>query len=352
MRPIISVIMSVYNTPIKYLIESIESILNQSFTDFEFLIVNDASTDENIQRLLEAYNDPRMRIIHNKINRGLTFNLNALLKLAKGQYIARMDADDISMPYRLQKQYSYMEKYKHIQILGSFAQADIGIHMFGGNMDYSMRKVKMLFYNAGICHPSAMFRKSFLDKHLIEYDTSIMKAQDYSLWVTCLEWTNLVVFPEVLLYYREYDGQISKLMREGVGGQKEYSRIIREKQLNSLGVTLSMDSIEDFMKLGEGNYNLTIKSFKEIYYKIILANKDKKLYNQLKLKNELKLYWMKILIAHKGKGMLKEVKLTLSLASPCFMFDLFYRLMLRTKLFNRFIVAFRTQFPEFGEDIS
>lgn len=352
MRPIISVIMSVYNTPIQYLIDSIESILNQTFTDFEFLIVDDASTDESIHRLLETYNDPRMYIIHNEINRGLTYNLNVLFKLAKGQYIARMDADDISMPDRLEKQYSYMEKYKQVQILGSFVQANRGIHMFGGNMDYAMRKAKMLFYNAGICHPSAMIRKSFLDNHRIEYNTSIRKAQDYSLWISCLEWTNLVVFPEALLYYREHDGQISKLMREGVGGQKEFSRVIREKQLNSLGVSFTQENLENFMKLGEGDYNFSIKSFIEIYNRILIVNKNRKLYNQFKLKNELKIYWLKMLIAHKGIGMLKELKLNLSIISPWFICDLFYRLMLRTKFFNRFIVAFRMRFPEFEENIS
>jgi len=116
-RPKISVIMSVYNGE-KYLREAIESILNQTFRDFEFIIINDGSTDKTSE-ILSSYNDPRIVIINNKRNIGLTKSLNKGLKMVKGEYIARQDADDVSLPERLERMVNFLDMNRDVGLLGS-----------------------------------------------------------------------------------------------------------------------------------------------------------------------------------------------------------------------------------------
>ena len=120
MNPLVTVLMSVYNGE-KYLERAIKSILNQTFKDFEFLIINDGSTDNSV-KIIQSFNDLRLRLIHNESNIGLIKTLNKGLKLSNGKYIARMDCDDISLPKRLSIQASFMEKYPEIGVCGSWVK--------------------------------------------------------------------------------------------------------------------------------------------------------------------------------------------------------------------------------------
>ena len=119
----ITVLMSVYNTKEDYLREAIESILNQTLREFEFIIINDASNEQTIN-ILDQYNDDRIIRIDNEVNHGLTASLNKGLSVAKGEYIARMDADDISYPNRLELQYQYMQKHPNVAILGGWTKSN------------------------------------------------------------------------------------------------------------------------------------------------------------------------------------------------------------------------------------
>lgn len=115
----ISVIMPVYNTPKDILNEAVKSILNQSFADFEFIIIDDCSDKAECKDYLESLYDERIRIIRNPQNLGITKSLNIGLRAASGKYIARMDSDDISLPRRLEKQYSFMEEHTDTLICGT-----------------------------------------------------------------------------------------------------------------------------------------------------------------------------------------------------------------------------------------
>jgi glycosyltransferase involved in cell wall biosynthesis len=116
-NPKLSVIMSVHNGE-KYLREAIESILNQTFTDFKFIIINDGSTDNSLA-IIRSYDDKRIRILNNGTNIGLTKSLNKALKQAKGKYIARQDADDVSLPDRFEAQLKYFVQYPEVALLGT-----------------------------------------------------------------------------------------------------------------------------------------------------------------------------------------------------------------------------------------
>lgn len=201
--PKISVLMSVYNGE-KYLCEAIESILNQTFKDFEFLIINDGSTDKT-GKILESYEDSRIRIINNKENIGLTKSLNKGLKLAKGKYIARMDADDISLPKRFEKQVKFMDKNSEIAVCGTW------LKLIGNNIgdiwkvpsDSETLRSLMLFYPA-LYHPTTFIRKALLEKYNLRYDESFICSQDYDLWARMAEKLKISNLKEVLLFHRAH----------------------------------------------------------------------------------------------------------------------------------------------------
>ena len=116
--PKISVIMSIYNTRREYIIRAVDSILKQTFDDFEFIIVNDGSEDF-VRETIQTFSDKRIKYLENGKNIGLVRSLNRALELSSGEYIARMDSDDISLPQRFERQVEYMDKNPHVGVLGT-----------------------------------------------------------------------------------------------------------------------------------------------------------------------------------------------------------------------------------------
>jgi len=196
----ITVLMSVYNAE-KFLREAIDSILNQSFKDFEFLIINDGSTDKTA-RILQGYHDPRMNIINNKVNIGLTRSLNKGLRIAEGEYIARQDADDVSVSKRLDKQYNYLEKHRQIFLVGSGAynMNEKGkIETIWNPLTSSELIKKTLYINNCIYHPTIMFR----NEENIFYREKFIYTQDYDLYLNLLsKGKKLDNINESLIWYR------------------------------------------------------------------------------------------------------------------------------------------------------
>ena len=278
----ISVIMSVYNTNEKFLREAVESILGQSFTDFEFIIVNDGSNQETVD-VLDSYNDDRIVRINNVKNLGLTQSLNKGLRIAKGKYIARMDADDISYKQRLEKQYNYMEKHKDIDILGAWTTDGKRIQRYDGKISSECRKVRMLFGNAGIAHPTAFIRNSFLKQNGLKYDERIRKAQDYKLWVDCLACGGTIaVYPKTLLLYRIHDSQISNY---ATGEQSRYMQEIRTNLLRQLYSDITEEELQQFVSIDEAL--LPRKQFRFLCEKIENENARKNIYDAKCLHFEL-----------------------------------------------------------------
>lgn len=185
--PKVTVLMSVYNGEI-YLHDAIDSILNQTFTDFEFLIINDCSTDRTAE-ILQSYNDPRIKIINNEKNIGLTKSLNKGLKIARGEYIARQDADDVSAPDRLKKEIDFLRAHRDYAVVGTF------VKVLNEDSEVILLPVSLIedapirdFFKRSNCltHGSTMLRKKcLLDVGF--YDESIARAQDYDLWLRLSE---------------------------------------------------------------------------------------------------------------------------------------------------------------------
>jgi glycosyltransferase involved in cell wall biosynthesis len=193
--------MSVHNGA-RYLQQAIDSILAQTFTDFEFIIVDDGSTDET-STILDGYSDSRIVRLHNSVNRGLTKSLNRGLKVAKGQYIARQDADDTSLPPRLARQVEFLDVHPQIDLVGT---AYVRVYDNGKNqlakMPLEHREIRdQLFYQHSFCHGSVMVRRIALEA-VDGYDESFIVAQDHDLWLRLTEWGTLANLPDPLYYLR------------------------------------------------------------------------------------------------------------------------------------------------------
>lgn len=218
MGELISVLMCVYNTPLKYLVEAIDSIIEQSYGGMEFIIVDDASNDREVVDYLDMieHSDDRIKLLRNDTNRGLTKSLNLGLEICEGKYIARMDSDDISMPKRFEKQVLYMERHPEVSLVGSDVvcfenDSKIVFPLVSNvNVDSETYKVRSLMQHSGPPHPTFMFRKSFLDDHGIKYRENILKAQDYGIMADILKNGGIISrINEPLVRYRVHDGQIT-----------------------------------------------------------------------------------------------------------------------------------------------
>jgi glycosyltransferase involved in cell wall biosynthesis len=226
--------MSVYNSE-RYLAEAIESILGQTFTNFEFLIINDGSTDKS-RKIILSYSDSRIKLIDNEINIGLTKSLNKGLDLALGKYIARMDSDDISLPHRLQIQFEFMEKNPHIDICGSWYK------LFGDRNSITKtpvqdREIKetLFFYNC-IAHPAVIIRKNTFDKFQIKYSENYLHSEDYELWCREVDRLKFANIPDVLIKHRIHENQIGIAQ---IKKQNETTDMVRKENLENTGLVFS-----------------------------------------------------------------------------------------------------------------
>ena len=211
-KPLISVVLPVYNAD-NFVGDTIHSILNQTLKDFELIILNDCSIDSSEDVIL-SFSDSRIRYVKNEANLKLIKTLNLGFSLAKGKYIARIDADDIAIPDRFQKQVDFLEKHLEYGIVGSFAQS------FGSNNsllkfiteDEDIRYA-LLSYNPFI-HSSVMLRSSVIHTNNLTFDLSKTHVEDYDLWIRLLQFTKGKILPEILVKYRVHDQQISKIHLE------------------------------------------------------------------------------------------------------------------------------------------
>lgn len=206
----ISVIMPVYNGE-KYLREAIDSILNQTFSDFEFIIINDCSADST-EDIIKSYDDSRIIYIKNEENLGVAETLNKGLEIAKGEYIARMDADDISLPTRFEKQVNYMENNLSCMLCGS------NMNLFGGltgktTVPISDTQIRAnLLFASPFAHPTTFIRHSFIRQNNLKYKKEYEGVEDYALWLdfACLNIGTMYNFAESLLNYRLHPSQVTK----------------------------------------------------------------------------------------------------------------------------------------------
>ena len=264
----LSVLMCVYKEPIGWIDEAINSILEQTFQNFEFLIINDNPNDRRLSDYLneKSASDSRIRIITNPENFGLTKSLNIGLAHVHGKYIARMDADDISMPTRFEKQVAFLEKHPDVGVCGS------NIRFFGrrkGEKKYPEHDDDVfIFKESPFAHPVVMIRARVLRDNGLLYNTDFHYAQDYELWSRMHERTHFHNLQEGLLKYRITDKQIST---RNLQIQQQLAASIRRKAFN------------DFCKEKNISYALTdklalkqLRMYKNMVLPVAAMNGEKK----------------------------------------------------------------------------
>lgn len=271
--------MPVYNCE-NFLKEAIDSVLNQSFTDFEFLIIDDGSTDRTLS-IIESYKDERIVLIRNEHN--FIGSLNCGLARARGKYIARMDADDIMHQDRLKVQYTVMEECPEIDICSSWMYA------FGKDVSKTLLStlsgqvvspvITLLKYNF-VYHPTVMYRTEFMRTHRLEYQ-SYEHAEDLKLWLEIARQGGVFyVEPQPLLYYRISSQQITQKYRNG---QIAMTVRIKKEMVDYLISQLAAEK-EELRKLQHGAEALISKelisdsSYFDMFYEI---------FNRLELRNKL-----------------------------------------------------------------
>jgi len=242
--PLVSVLMSVFNEKEEWLKEAIDSILNQTFLNFEFIIINDNPERELNMSLLEVYKekDSRIVVLNNSVNIGLTKSLNVGLRLAKGKYIARMDADDISLPKRLEMQFDFLERNSNCIVCGTFVE-NFGLKK--GIRKYPVKHgdcLNELIINSCFAHPSVMFRRDVLLAQDIWYDENMRQSQDYKLWVDLINLGEFCNISEVLLKYRITNQQVStKNKKSQQGFARECRRIAIGKLFENKALSVLLD---------------------------------------------------------------------------------------------------------------
>ena len=318
-KGLVSVIMTNYNTPVDYLRESIDSILNQTYSNIEVIIVDDGSTDDSVS-VIESYTDERIKLVRNPENIGLTKSLNIALRHCKGEFVARMDSDDICLPERFEKQVKFLKEHKEAIVCGTGAQL-IGDWKKDHSREFIFRnipvkeelKVFLLFGNyPNIVHPSAMFVYQKLLDNKLSYNENYIYAQDYRMWVSCSDYGECINLNEVLLKYRIHNSSISLGKREI---QVDCARRIMQEQLDKLHLTLTSDIEKIHMNLmmRKGvEYDVSIKSWLQ---QIIDANKKYKVYDQRILEKVLWDKWAEICYygLAKQKGFVSRIKVMFSL---------------------------------------
>ena len=279
--PKVSVLLPVYNCEL-YVQAAVRSIINQSYTDFEFLIIDDASTDATVS-IIKSIDDSRIQLIEKPLNSGYTNSLNYGLQLAKGKYIARMDGDDISYPERFAKQIAYLEAHPEVIVCGTTYKIIGNDKLIMVPENHEAIKIGLLWGNC-ISHPSVMIRKKVLDDLIIIYDSSKEPAEDYDMWVRLLSIGKLHNLQEILLEYRLYSNQVSRKRAEE---QKKNDIATKFQLLQYLEVQWTETEAE-FLERQFGKTEVLsfkdLKVFKQIQMKLALANAsgffEKKRFNQ------------------------------------------------------------------------
>lgn len=248
MLPKVTVLLPVYNGE-RYLAETLASLFQQTYTDFELLIIDDGSTDSSAD-IIQRVADPRIRLLKNPKRLKLSGALNRGMRESKGKYIARMDADDIAFPQRLQQQFDYMEAHPEIGVCGT------AIEIFGQGSprkDIYPKTSEAIrayaLFDCPFCHPSVMMRRDMFLQHDLWYDGAYYPTEDYELWSRAIDRFPTANIDEVLLRYRVHGESMTGSDWDRM--DKQAARIIKER-LERLGVSCTDEEVLFHRSIGRG----------------------------------------------------------------------------------------------------
>ena len=279
---LISVILPVYNCQ-EYIFDAVQSILNQTYTNFELLIIDDCSTDETV-KVIKSFNDERINLILKEKNSGYTDSLNYGITISKGDFIARMDGDDISFPERFQKQIDFLQANEDIILCGTGIKIIDSTQFLRHPSSHEDIKVKLCFSNA-FYHPTVMFKSKTLEEN--NYDKNFEPAEDYDLWTKLVFKGKVANLNEILLNYRIHPNQISNYKKEI---QLEAATIsqMRMFQILLVNETINIEHFKVAFKFTQTNKKEDLINTFQLFNKIKKKNKVLKIYNEPNFEKSLK----------------------------------------------------------------
>lgn len=297
-NPLVSVIIPVYNRA-ELILETINSVLNQTYQDFEIIIIDDGSVD-NTKQVIESIKDSRIKYIYQE-NAGTSAARNNGTKNAKGEWIAPLDSDDIWLPEKLEKQINFLKNNPDIDICNTWVEAfSKNTTKKWTNINDSESIATGLLFDSTLFHSASLIRKELFDKYNINYNVNYKSSLDYDLWVKFAQVSaKFYVIPEILVRYRIHENQISTNQKND---QIKNAAKIRITLLNKLGITPTDEEIELHESIGylkpQNNFNF-YKKVNNWFKKIINANKKSKIYSQSSLDYIIANYWITFCILSK-----------------------------------------------------
>jgi glycosyltransferase involved in cell wall biosynthesis len=250
--PRVTVLLPVYDGE-AYLREAMDSILGQTWRDLELLVTDDGSRDRSAE-IVASYGDPRVRLHRHERNMGLVPTLNEGLDLARGEYLARMDADDVAHPERLARQVGHLDAHPELAALGT------GVRNFGEvrsswTLKHEPPAVRArLLFECALCHPTVMLRLSTVRRLGLRYDAAYPHAEDWALWVAVAERAAAANLREELLRYRAHPTQVSKTQNPG---QLRSVRKLQADQLSRLGIQATEAELDLHGEIARGIFAAT-----------------------------------------------------------------------------------------------
>lgn len=286
----ISVILPLYNAQ-DFVKEAIESVLNQTFRDFELIIINDGSTD-NSSAIIDSLTDKRIVYINNQKNSGLIQALNDGLRIAKGKYIARMDADDVCLSDRFEKQVAVLERNDKIVLVSSdfYEMKGTDLKLSTGFTGSDEIKATLLFA-PGIAHPTVMMRNVFKENS-IRYNSEFKHAEDYQLWTKLALLGDFVNLNRPLLKYRSHEAQVSAQFSSV---QKVNSEKIREAYLLKRGFVFSKEELQIHHLIGNNTFitsDSQLMGIEKWLSSLIEQNRIKKVFEERSFERVIRKFWL------------------------------------------------------------
>ncbi len=221
-----------------YVREAVDSILAQTFTGFELIVVDDVSADRTPE-ILASIRDPRLRVVRSETRGGIAGSCNRAIALARGRYVARMDHDDVSLPQRFARQVAFLDAHPSVGICGTWVRMFSDGWRRDRKLEPDAERIRCLFLMFNVLsHPSVMIRRDVLERHGLRYDETFESAEDYDLWTRTSWVSELRNIPQVLLLHRVHPAQISQ---RGKPRQLNEAELVRNRELARLGVRFAPD---------------------------------------------------------------------------------------------------------------
>jgi glycosyltransferase involved in cell wall biosynthesis len=315
--PRVSVIMPVYNAG-RFLREAVESVLHQTFQDFEIIAVDDGSSDESLA-VLESFGDPRLRIVRIARNLGVIAALNRGLDAARGKFFARMDADDICTPDRLEQQVTYLEQHPEVGVCGTWFRT-FGLHdiTYRHPVDHDDIVEGLLHVGCVIGHPTVMLRREALG--LARYEPAFEHAEDYRLWSQLLATVRFANLPRICLHYRTHDSQVSVVRAANQGATTRRIQAFMAASVCALGDGERRLLESAFIGTERFDKQALVK-LRELLARLVVANAHERRYRPARYTRLLATIWARACVQQAldlrtGLRMYPSAKLALLRAWP------------------------------------